>query len=85
MNFGVSLSIFSKINLKKSAGIGRTGTLIASINLIEMMNKSKIIRPKKVIHDIRKQRAFLVQNWVEQSFFFCFFLTFFDSLNFNFK
>ncbi len=51
-----------------------------------MMNKSKIIRPKKVIHDIRKQRAFLVQNWVEQSFFFCFFLTFFDSiLNFNFK
>lgn len=85
MNFRVSLkyvALLYKINLKKSAGIGRTGTLVASINLIEMMNKSKIIRPKKVIQDIRKQRAFLVQNWVRTKF--CF-ISFYDSLYFNFK
>ena len=47
-----------------SAGVGRTGTMIAIMNLIEMMNENKYIIPKKVVSDIRKQRAFLVQNWV---------------------
>lgn len=47
-----------------SAGIGRTGSLISIMNLIEMMEENKFVNPKKVVSDIRKQRAFLVQNWV---------------------
>ena len=55
----------SPVLIHCSAGIGRTGTLIAIINLIEMMKQNKVITPKKVLYDIRKQRAFLVQNWVK--------------------
>ena len=49
-----------------SAGIGRTGSFIAIFNLIEMMAKNKRIYPKKLITEMRKQRAFLVQNWVSK-------------------
>lgn len=51
-----------------SAGIGRTGTFIAISNLIEMMIENKRITPKRVVAEMRKQRAFLVQTWEQYKF-----------------
>jgi protein tyrosine phosphatase len=68
MNIKCSLFDSSPVLVHCSAGIGRTGTFIAISNLIEMMQHEKRIQPKTVVTELRKQRAFLVQNWEQYKF-----------------
>ena len=57
--------INSSIVVHCSAGVGRTGTFIAIYILIEMLKETGFFNPKKLVIEMRKQRAFLVQNWVK--------------------
>jgi len=40
------------------------GTFIAIYILIEMLKETSYFNAKKLVIEMRKQRAFLVQNWV---------------------
>jgi protein tyrosine phosphatase len=74
-------NLINKINLKCSlfatsapilvhcsAGIGRTGTFIAISNLVETLQDAQTLVPRRVVADIRQQRAFLVQTWQQYKF-----------------
>ncbi|CAF0806750.1 unnamed protein product [Brachionus calyciflorus] len=59
---------YSPILVHCSAGIGRTGTFIALFNQMDMMRETNSINPNKAVLDMRKQRAYLVQNWEQYKF-----------------
>ncbi|RNA36848.1 receptor-type tyrosine- phosphatase epsilon isoform X3 [Brachionus plicatilis] len=51
-----------------SAGIGRTGTFVALFNLMDMMKDSNTVSPNKIVYEMRRQRAYSVQNWEQYKF-----------------
>jgi protein tyrosine phosphatase len=44
------------------------GTFIAIYTLIEMLKETSYFNAKKLVIEMRKQRAFLVQNWESLNF-----------------
>lgn len=65
IGFDDEMGLSTPILVHCSAGIGRTGTFIGICNLIEMMRQTEYVNPKLTVTEMRKQRAFLVQNWVK--------------------
>jgi len=45
-----------------SAGVGRTGSLIASQIAIEKLQKNQTVNIKQIVEDMRKQRHGLIQT-----------------------
>lgn len=51
-----------------SAGVGRSGTLIAIDSLIQQLEEEKEVKIYQTVCDLRHQRNFLVQSVVRKDF-----------------
>ncbi len=67
--FSLSPNLLIWLTFVFSAGVGRTGTLVALDSLIQQLNDEKHVAIFNTVCDLRHQRNFLVQSLVSFSCF----------------